>query len=258
MKSLALLFAVACSGCFSTWAVTQASGRSLAWDEQPREETVPMPASEERLTIAMPLQGELALSCKSTQQARETVYRSSFRYGSGWKKATALGFVTEALLGTALYIAGQHATDSEDHGMSSKLAGGFFAVDAIGTAALFFVPRKDKFSRSERDSSTPLRKDCPEGLTLEIAGNTFAVDAAGRIGDAGEVALDDWMKAPTGALLVGFAGRTTELRVSDAEQCSWLVARDPMHACKQRMYPTMREAYATIGVPVGTLTALAE
>lgn len=260
MKSMMIMLALATSGCFSSWAIGQASGRSLAWDENLREETVPLPGVQERIAIGLPLGprqlgAEIALSCRSAQHARDAVYRSSFRYGKGWKKATATMFLTEAALATAILLAG-------DRDQPKTYAyGGFFALDAIGTAALFFAPRKESYRRTEVDTRTPLREDCPDGLTLEIAGNTFAVDAAGRLGDAGEVALDDWMKAPAGALLVGLAGRTTELRVSANDQCTWLRARDPQHACSTTTLTTSasqaREVYAVIEVPVGTLSVVA-
>lgn len=252
MKSLALIVALASSGCFSTWAIGQASGKSLAWDEQKREETVPLPATEERLTIAVPLQGSLTLQCKSMQVARESVYRSSFRYGKGWKKMTALAFAAEAAAGTALLL-----TADREHAQEYAY-GGFLALDALGTAALFFVPRKDQFTNTERDAITTIRDDCPDGLTFEIAGNSFIVDAAGHIGDAGEVALEDWMKAPTGALLVTLAGRTTELRIGDAERCSFLRDRDPQAACTGNVAPVVRDAFTVLQVPLGTLTAIAE
>ncbi|HEY5921177.1 MAG TPA: hypothetical protein VIV11_05880 [Kofleriaceae bacterium] len=233
MKSLALISALACSGCFTTWAGMQAGGRSLAWDEQPREETVPLPAVEERLTITLPpSNGKVELTCTTSQRANETVYRAAYRYGSGWKKATALAFVTEAAAATLFLL----TADREEP--AGYAYGGFFALDALGTAALFFAPRKEQFSRSERTVNTPVRDDCPDGLMLEIAGTTFPVDAAGRIGEAGEVALDDWMKQRTGAVLVSLAGRTQELRI-------------PMAA-------TAYSTSTTLSVPVGTLTAVAE
>jgi len=33
---------------------------------------------------------------------------------------------------------------------------------------------------------TPLRSDCPDGLVLEIGGDSFPVNAAGRLGELGE------------------------------------------------------------------------
>ena len=239
MKSLALIIALACSGCFATWAGMQAGGKSLAWEESLREESVPLPATDERLVVSLApgaAAGDAAtLTCKSAQYARETVYRSSFRYGKGWKKATALAFVTEAALATGFYFAAQSSTEPADR-FSGKVYAGLFAVDALGTAALFLVPRKERFARTERDATTPLREDCPEGMTLEIAGTTYPVDAAGRIGDAGDVALDDWMKTRTGTVLVGYAGRVSELR----------------------MPITGVTTSTVLSVPVGTLTALAE
>ncbi len=235
MKSIALIIALACSGCFTTWAAMQAGGRSLAWDENAREESVPLPATDELLTVSLSMQGRPSLSCKAAQHARETVYRSSFRYGKSWKKAMALAFVAEAAFATGMYFGTRSSEKPEDR-LAGKVGAGFFALDAIGTAALFFAPRKETFSHVERDANTQLREDCPEGLTLEIAGTTYPVDAAGHIGEAGEVALEDWTNARTGTLLVGYAGRVNELR-------------PPAYG---------GSTSTTLFVPLGTLTAIAQ
>ena len=236
MKTLALLCMLASTGCFTTWAGGQATGHSFAWDENVRQETVPLPAREEHLDVKLPLNGDTQLACSSTQIAAETVHRSSVRYGRGWKKAMAIGFVTEAAIAGLFVLAG----DRND--VRTHMYGGLFALDAVGTGALAFVPRKERFTHNDRNVATIVREDCPEGLVLEIAGTSYPVDAAGHIGEAGEVAFEDWMKTRTGALLLSLGGQATEIRI-------------PTTVPGTLQAPT---AYTTLVVPVGTLTALAE
>jgi len=267
------------TGCFTTWALTQVTGTERAWDEKVQEASVPLPGVEERLSVTIPLAIEyetspsstttttpttttpprpgatplpFELACRSEQRARDVVYRSAFRYGSRWKKTTALMFLAEAAIGTTLLLAGNREDPRE------VLAGGFFAVDAVGTAALFFIPRKEIYRQDEKPVITPLRTDCPEGLVLEIGGDSFPVNAAGRIGELGEAALDQWMAAPTGSLQVSLDGRSMLLGIGANEQCAWNRAHHPEQTQACGAYGVLpRATSASIAVPAGTLTAVA-
>jgi hypothetical protein len=75
------------------------------------------------------------------------------------------------------------------------------------------VPRKELFEREEVVVATPMREVCPDGLMIEIAGNTFAVDASGSTGDLGTPALEAWLAQPTGSLVVSYAGQSAVLPV---------------------------------------------
>lgn len=269
-----LLFAT--SGCFSSWAITQAAGRQPMLDEGVREERVPMPDVRERLHITMPLAPQFrpvdahttstttgarttvadeprpfAFECRSTQTASNAVYRSGFRYGGTWKKITAVMFAIEAGLAAAYYFG------SDRNRPENQLAMGLIGADALGTAALFFVPRKETYRRQVEPEYSQIRSDCPAGLLLEIAGETFPVDAAGRIGEVGEAALDDWMRAPSPApVRLTYQDRVIDLRLGHNEACTWNRLRHQTQAACPAYWAAGAAVGATLEVPMGTLTQL--
>lgn len=270
---IAAALSLTLTGCFSFWGLSQITGTQRAWEQNVREESVPVPGVEENLLVTLPLGFEsepvpyrsstdttpppapvmkpFAIICNANQRGRDTVYRSAFRYGSRWKKSTAIAFLAEAAIATAVLLGGDHTTPK------NQLWGGFFAVDAIGTAAIFFIPRKEIYHTDERTVITPLRNDCPDGLVLEIGGDSFPINAAGRLGELGDAALDQWMAAPTGALQVSLHGRTTLLLVGANEQCAWNRAHHP--ELPQRCYSAglPQQVTGSLSVPLGTLTAVA-
>ena len=198
------------SGCGTAWIMTQASGTQGLWDEHVHEVAVPQPGVDERLTVTLPLTSAApasatpaphALTCTTAQHGHERVYHAAFRYGSSWKKATAVFFAMEAVGAATLLLAGDGQIDDQTYGA-------LLAADAAITGAIFFIPRKEIYRSDERDAMTPVRSDCPDGLTVQIGGDTFAIDAAGRLGDVGEVALTEWLRTSAGELAVAFAGQT--------------------------------------------------
>lgn len=300
MRALSITLALATSGCFSSWAITQAFGTQRILDEGVREQTVPLAGVEERLAVSIPLAIEydlepavrdtsspqavapqskrerpFALTCSTKQYARDRVYHSAFRYGSRWKKMTGIAFLLEAALAATFLLLDDNRDTSDPmtaNDRSGLLAGGFLAIDAIGTAAIFFIPRKEVFTVAEKAITTPIREDCPDGLALEIGGTSFPVDAAGRIGEIGEAALDDWMRAPSdapgapgGALALTFEGRAMPLRVTAREMCAWIRARHSNDvegtACRtpgQLVTDLPRFAAAVMTVPTGSLSMAIE
>lgn len=279
--ALVLAAVVASSaGCATAWLVTQATNTPRVWDESVREQVVPQPGIDERLTVTLPLVTEyepvatptqpgatmappaapvarpFALTCSADQQARDTVYHSAFRYGSRWKKGMLLMFLAEGAAGAALLLL---AADKPEN----VLIGGFFAIDAIGTGALVFAPRKEIYRHDERPVLTHLRSDCPDGLALVLGGEPFPIDAAGKLGEVGDAALADWMAQPAGPLELEIAGQRRALPIGAAELCAWQRdhqrgAAGPSAACSQAFGVTPRVTAATIVVPAGTLTQVAE
>ncbi len=261
------------TGCFSFWGLSQITGAQSAWEQNVREERVPLPGVEENLVVTLPLGFEyepapyrsstdttpapapvvkpFAITCNAHQRGRDTVYRSAFRYGSRWKKFTAISFLAESAIATAVLLGGDRTT------AKTQLWGGFFAVDAIGTAAIFFIPRKEIYQQTEKTVITPLRTDCPDRLVLEIGGDSFPINAAGRLGELGDAALDQWMAQPTGALQVSLDGRTALLLVGANEQCAWNRARHPERAPGCNAYASPREVTVSLPLPLGTLTVVA-
>jgi hypothetical protein len=232
MKALVLIFA---SGCATTWAVSQAVDRPQMWDEGVREVRVPEAGITERVSISMPLAIEyepppwtpagqpppprvakpFEITCSTDQDAHDAVYHSAFRYGSRWKKMTAIAFLTEAAAAALLY-----AAKTDDHPEDYVYAG-FFAADALVTGALFFAPRKEIYRRDENPVTTHVRSDCPEGMSLAIAGSEYPVNAAGRLGELGEAALDQWMGSGGEPVEVRVVGQSRQLALGPDERCMW-------------------------------------
>lgn len=237
---LARLAPLALSACATSWITTQATGTANIWDEHVREVAVPQPGLDERLDISVPLVEQyeqapgsaapkpvpFAIACSTDQHGRDVVYHAAFRYGSFWKKATAVWFLAEAASASLLLLAGDGTIDDQVYGT-------LLAADAAVTGALFFLPREEIYRRDERDATTHVRSDCPDGLALQIGGDTFAIDAAGHIGEVGDAAFGEWKLAPTGELAVSLAGQTALLRVAG---------------------PSARVATGTLSVAEGTLS----
>jgi len=258
----ARLFPLLLSGCATSWIITQAAGGQRAFDEDVHEVHVPQPGIEEHLTVTLPLAPQttpaaqagqpattlpFALTCAVAQTGHDLVYHQAFRYGSRWKKLTAAAFVLEGALGAVFLLS---ATDQKPQGY---LYGGFLAADAVLTAPLFFIPRKEIYRNDDVPVTTPVRGDCPEGLALEVGSDTFPIDAAGKLGELGETALGEWMKAPNGPLRVDIAGQARDLFVDEAGRCTWLRSRGG--TCS--LYGASTVASVTIPVAAGTLTSLA-
>lgn len=271
MRQAIALLALA-SGCATTWITTQATGTAGLWDESVREVHVPQPGITEKLTVTMPLAIEyepqqpqsdphalppprkplpFALTCSSDQQGNDIVYHSAFRYGSRWKKGTAVMFLAEAALASVFLL---EADAHPDQAGQNYLGAGFFAADALVTGVLFFAPREEIYRHDLAPVATHVRSDCPDGLQLAIGDTVVPIDAAGRIGDVGEAALDAWMKAPNAPVEVRFAGTSQPLALGLAEQCTW--RREHDHEGCGTM-ASSRSVTITIDVPPGTLTTFA-
>jgi hypothetical protein len=202
--SLVALSGVALSGCATGWIMTQAVGGQRALDEGSHDVHVPQPGIEEHLTVSMAPMAD-SLTCQVAQGGHDIVYHQAFRYGSRWKKTTAIAFLVEGALGAVLLLT---ASDKEPN---NYLYGGFLALDAVVTAPLFFIPRKEIYRHDDVYVTTPVRTDCPEGLALEIDGNAYPIDAAGRVGELGTAALAEWAKTRASSLRVTLGGQERDL-----------------------------------------------
>lgn len=220
--AIAALVATLLTGCFTTWVGLRAAGYPGAGDEGVREQRVPLPGIDERLVVSLAPEkitpSGFSFSCTASQRGRDAMYRASYRYGSGFKKGTAIMFIAEAAMSAVFLLT---EPKNEMNKPLQVVGGVFFGVDAIGTAALFFIPRKELYSRAEIAVETPIRSVCPEGVMVEIASETFPLNALGELGELGSAAFDQWMSRPTGALIVTFAGRSAMIDVNDADRCVW-------------------------------------
>jgi hypothetical protein len=274
VRALAIvtLLATTTTGCFTTWVGLRAAGLNGAVNEGVREERVPLPGIQEQLVVKLESERVTAtdfrFTCSAEQYGRDAVYRSSYRYGKGWKTSTAIMFVAEAALSAVFLLTEPKMPENK----SLQVAGGvFFGIDAIGTAALFFIPRKDVYERTELPVTTPIRSACPDGVMVEISGDTFPLDANGSLGELGSEAFDQWMRAPNGSILVSLAGRTARIDVTDTDRCAWQRSRTvvgPAAASTVATAPTapatapsvasacgstLQPLVATLDLPVGTL-----
>lgn len=255
---LAAALLLALPGCFTTWATLRVAGYPGAVDEDVREERVPLPGISETLVVSLPMENvsstDVRFRCAVDQHGRDAVYRAAYRYGRGWKKATAIMFVAEAALGSVLLL-----TTPRDHESYAAymLGGGLLAVDALGTGALFFAPRKEIYARTEVPVTTHVRDACPDGVVVEIGGESLPINAAGRLGDAATTAFDQWMQSPTGSLVVSYSGRSALVNVTDAMRCEWRRQRSQNPAVEPPCvgYPSVLAA--RIDVPAGTLSTVA-
>ncbi len=260
MRALAIAAALSLSGCASFWITTQAMGKQDAWDEGVREQAVPRPGVQERLAVKMSLLTEYSatreplgfgLACNIDQRARDTVYHSAFRYGRRWKWMSGIAAVAEGLIATG-FIAARTAEKPQ-----YVAFGAYLGIDAVISAALFFIPRKEIYRKDERATITPVRTDCPESLTLSIGGERFPVDAVGGIGELGVAALDAWMMAgtPTGPLQLEVAGQTRNLELGPGERCVWQRSHHPEATCYAGV--ALQSIVAAFDVAPGTLTSVA-
>ncbi|MBA3542082.1 MAG: hypothetical protein H0T79_20880 [Deltaproteobacteria bacterium] len=269
--------AVSGSGCFSSWTAIQIGNVPAALDESVREASVPQPGVRERLRVRMPLVIEydqpltpagststtasprppatprvFALACETTQQATDTVYRSAYRYGTKWKYAAATMFVLETAAAAAFFYSDRSKPEN-------TLASAMFAIDALGTAVLFFAPRKEIYRHDTKPVTTIVRDDCPDGLALDIGGEVFPVDAAGRVGELGLAALDAWMRAPTAPVRLTYGDQRVDLPLRTDEQCSWNQQHHPELPSSCPRYGTAQSAVSvTLEVPMGTLTRVSD
>jgi len=268
MRALfALALAGSMSGCATSWIITQAADGARILDEGVREVRVPVPGVQEKLAVSMPLGIEYAtvpggtspsttplpfqLTCRTEQRAKDVVYHSAFRYGSKWKLTSGVMFLVEAALAAVSL-----AAEGKDK-VAYQLGGAFLAADALVTAGLFFIPRKEIYRHDEATTVTPVRSDCPDGMSLAIGSEKFPVDAAGRLGEVGDAALDAWMSAPTNELVLEVAGQQRPFQIGYGEQCVWMREhhREQPNRCTAGV--ALRSVMTSFDVPVGTLSGVA-
>jgi hypothetical protein len=237
------------TGCATTWITTQATGTQGAWDEHVREVSVPLPGVQERINVTFPVAspGTFALTCTTFQRAKDVVHHSAYRYGRRWKIMSGLMALAEGALGAAYLYA-------RDEKPEHWLYGGFLATDAVVTAALFFIPRKEIYNTREKPVYTEVRSDCPDGTMLSIGMERYPVDAAGRIGEVAEAALDAWMKEPMGPLQLEVAGWVQRVELGDPERCLWRRTHGA-DVCYAGL--ALRSVLISVEVPVGALSTVA-
>ncbi len=276
---IVLAMGIASSGCAFNWGASQLGQGRPPFDENARSESVPLPGVLESLIVnvhfsgrpvvtqssstgsaqqtrpaspfpAQPVSTELVVDCQVVQSGREKVYRAATRYGKGWKYATAAMFVLEGAFAALLIL-------SEESKPEQVVGGWILAADALGTGALFFVPSRDVYETKVKSTLTPVRDDCPDGLTLELAGQKIIVEANGEVGELGAVLLRKQMESYNTPVRVSLGQNGADVFLSGADRCTW--ARRTQHPdiqmmCSQSGGMSGRmSTEVTLAVPLGSL-----
>ncbi len=225
---LALALAAQLSGCATSWLIVQGTGTQRSLDEDIHAVSVPQPGFTEHLIVSMPIApayqmtpgvngapavrgAELpfAFACARTQTGQNQLVSHAYRYGSRWKKATIIAVLVEGTLGAlGLLSASQAKPDG-------YLYGGYFALDALLTLPLIFIPREEISAETRLTVNTPLDDSCPEGLAVELGGEVYPVHADGRVSAEAERVIAAWKAnpSPSDDLEVSFLGQRRELRL---------------------------------------------
>lgn len=272
-----LAFALASSGCAFTWGASQLGTGKPPMDENARSESVPMPGVLESLNVELfyagrpvvrqyssassaqpagppapptPLDTEFVVGCQVVQTGQEKVYRAATQYGKRWKYSTAIMFVLEGALAAAYIL----SDESKAH---QKIGGYLLAADAVGTGALFFMPSRDVYENSIKPTTTPVRSDCPEGLSIELAGRQVAVAANGKIGAFGATLVKEHMENSNTPIRVVLGQNSADIFLTGSERCRWARRTqhpNPMQMCNQSGGTLTRtSASVTLAVPLGSL-----
>jgi hypothetical protein len=278
----ALLAAAAvalCGGCATFWGFSQALSGRPPFEEDSREQAVPLPGVTEQLGVVLHLEGkplppaatgttaapkttavpaprDPEVECVVAQTGREQVYRAATYYGRTWKWMTGISFLIEGALGALYLIAGDRTTH--------YVYGGYFAADALVTGILFFAPRRHTYDRSERKRSVRVRSDCPAGLLLEIAGRPVPVDADGQLSPLTLALLERHITTVPEPIRVRLGPYAGELTLDPALRCEWARRRSLPAAtelCKMAgasessTRPDRASLPLVLDVPLGLLTA---
>lgn len=277
-KVIGFLLAVSLvsSGCAFTWGASQLGESKLPFGENARSENVPLPGVLESLTVVVyfagrpvvqqyssatssqpptpaPLsleQTDLVVDCDLVQWGQEKVYRATTRYGKSWKYATATMFFLESALAALVLL-----DDSANEG--NKVGGALLAADALGTAILFFVPSRAVYNNSVKQVNTPIRNDCPEGLTIELAGRQVAVAANGKLREFSAVLVKEHMESSNAPIRVALGQNGQDIFLSGADRCYWAERTqhpDIARMCSQSVgQPRRTSALVSLSVPLGSL-----
>lgn len=243
---------LAASGCATVSVTAWAAGKTPAFNENERVESVPLPGFSEQLRVELrpagvqprrrtttrrstatpvstqPLPPELG--CKVTQTGQSVDHIAASRYGSKWKWATASFFVLEAAL-SALYLLSD-APDGQSN-VPRRLFGGWLGLDALVTAGMFFIPKRDVLETKQRTVVTPVRSDCPAELVVSVDGKRVNVDARGKLDPLGVQLLDRAMAEPRSSVEVRFGRHSAVIAPTPGQRCRWLRSRRNYDAARQ-------------------------
>lgn len=269
------------SACATTWGISQATLGRPPFDENVRTETVPIAGVREQLDLVIdlarrpdanapqpgstqaqaPSPDALGISCRVTQEGKETLYRASTRYGTKWKYLAVASAILEGGFAAA-YLLKDEPTAQE------TLGGWFLAGDALGSAILAFVPSRDVYKNSIAETSTLVRSDCPEGVALEVGGRVIPIDATGALGDIGDAVVKTHLEQLAGPLFIRFGEQRVIIPIAAIDRCEWgnrIRHPDAMRYCQEaRATPNLSQMTqrgqlrfsVVLPVPLGTFIGL--
>jgi hypothetical protein len=274
LKWMAGITLLACGasapGCATTWAAWEIGFDQAPLRDGERTETVPMPGVVEHLTVGLELARapapptaaapgaaadplaapELHVRCAVTQTGRETVYTAATEYGPTFKKFAAVAVALEAA-GAAIYFLDKRSTTG------GLVAGGVLGADALATGALLLVPKTDRFQKTFRETTVPVRRDCPPGVTLDLFGQPVAVSQDGAVDADGQRLFEQHMLRSPMPVRVRVGNRAADVYLTRGDRCLWAQARH--HAAAPAICaggdggPARAEVEVRIDVAPGTL-----
>jgi len=162
------------------------------------------------------------MACTVNQTGRNIEYVAASRYGRTWKLVTAIAFIAEAAV-AAIYLLSDAPNGSAN--TNRRIGGGLLGIDALITAGMFFIPRRDVLETRQRQVTTLVRKDCPAGVSLEFDGKRITVDHRGNLSVLGPELLDQAMASHSGQLTVRYGKYSAPIAISPRQRCVWLRAR---------------------------------
>lgn len=268
------------SACATTWGISQATLGRPPFDENVRKETVPIAGVREQLDLVIDLASRpaastaqpgahppatsgdpgLGISCRVTQNGKETLYRSSTRYGTKWKYLAAASALLEGAIAASSLL-------KEEPTAQDTLGGWFLAGDAIGSAILAVIPSRDVYKNSIEATSTLVRSDCPEGVALEVGGRVIPIDATGALGDIGNSVVRTHLEQLAGPLFIRFGEERAIIPIAAIDRCEWgnqIRHPDAMRYCQEARSTSLspiaqrgqlRHSVA-LTVPLGTFIGL--
>ncbi|HCF58261.1 MAG TPA: hypothetical protein DFS52_09750, partial [Myxococcales bacterium] len=137
------------------------------------------------------------LSCMLQQRpSRELVHKESFSYDVGWKLMTAFMAVSESAIAGLMahsYLEGRRRGAEE---LTPLVLGSYLALDALGSALLFFLPTKHNVVDFEAEGRWTSSPGCPAGLTASVGGRSYQVAPDGVLEADGGARVYEQLATP--------------------------------------------------------------
>ncbi|MGI5864140.1 MAG: hypothetical protein ACOX6T_19090, partial [Myxococcales bacterium] len=183
----------------------------VTWEPAPEPPAPPRPEPE--LSVQ--------LSCILQQRpSRELVHKESFSYGVGWKLMTAFMALSEGAIAGLLaktYFDGRRRAEE----LTPLVAGSYLALDALGSALLFFMPTRRNVAEFETEGRWTSSPGCPAGLTASVGGRSYQVAPDGALEANGGARIYEQLTTPDHGFELRLEDRVKGVRPSAGERCVW-------------------------------------